>query len=407
MIYNAGTISFSGNTVTGSGTNFTAPASQIRIGQTLLIASNPVQLVQITAINSASSLTVTPAASPAVSDQLYGIFVTDSLSVDGLAQSISQLINEYDENIGAWETFATTAVNQNVTVTINGQSTIIPAIGKLLQKGDNGALPVAGGGTGATDAAGARQNIGFVNDALPVAMGGTGATKAEDARSNLGLGDLATEKSTGIKKQVVKLDPQLGSSVELSVFTPGAGVKNGSGVVFKRSASDAYVIMQYNTSGDYEVSNMIMGIDTASRNVSWDFQLSGNAVANAGSWLSNSDQRIKKNIQTIENPLEKMRNMRGYTWDRLDNAPPGQGFIAQELMEVMPTAVFEGGRTELRDGTIVEKTLSVDVTGASAALHHEAILKLMDKNEAQQNEIKALEDRLGELEKLMSHSTNK
>jgi hypothetical protein len=156
-------------------------------------------------------------------------------------------------------------------------------------------------------------------------------------------------------------------------------VKNGSGVVFKRSASDAYVIMQYNTSGDYEVSNMIMGIDTASRNVSWDFQLSGNAVANAGSWLSNSDKRIKKNIQTIENPLEKMRNMRGYTWDRLDNAPPGQGFIAQELMEVMPTAVFEGGRTELRDGTIVEKTLSVDVTGASAALHHEAILALMDE----------------------------
>src|SRR5690606_1393135 len=107
MIYNAGTISFSGNTVTGSGTSFTSPSSQIRIGQTLLIASNPVQLVQITAINSATSLTVTPAASPAVSDQRYGIFVSDSLSVDGLAQSISQLINEYDENIGAWETFAT------------------------------------------------------------------------------------------------------------------------------------------------------------------------------------------------------------------------------------------------------------------------------------------------------------
>ena len=407
MIYNAGTISFSGNTVTGSGTNFTAPASQIRIGQTLLIASNPVQLVQITTINSATSLTVTPAASPAVSDQRYGIFVTDSLSVDGLAQSISQLINEYDENIGAWETFATTTANQNVTVTINGQSTIIPAIGKLLQKGSNGALAVKDGGTGATDASGVRTNLGFVNDMLPVSYGGTGAKTASGARTNLGLGDLSTENSTGIKKQVVKLDPQLGSSVELSVFTPGAGVKNGSGVVFKRSASDAYVIMQYNTSGDYEVSNMIMGIDTASRNVSWDFQLSGNAVANAGSWLSNSDQRIKTNLQTIDNPLEKMRMMRGYTWDRLDDAPPGQGFIAQELMEVMPTAVFEGGRTELKDGNVVEKTLSVDVTGASAALHHEAILKLMDKNDSQQDEIKALKERISELEKLITNFTNR
>ncbi|XZV68786.1 tail fiber domain-containing protein [Enterobacter sp. SA24] len=161
MIYNAGTISFNGNSVTGTGTNFTAPTSQIRIGQTLLVASNPVQLVQITAINSATSLTVTPAASPAVSGQRYGILVTDSLSVDGLAQSISQLINEYDENIGAWEAFATTNANQNVTVTINGQSVIIPAMGKLLQKGSNGALAVKDGGTGSSDAAGARTNLGL------------------------------------------------------------------------------------------------------------------------------------------------------------------------------------------------------------------------------------------------------
>ncbi|MFS9773839.1 tail fiber domain-containing protein, partial [Enterobacter chuandaensis] len=205
------------------------------------------------------------------------------------------------------------------------------------------------------------------------------------------LGDLATENSSGIRKQLFKVDPQLGSTVELDVFTPGTGVKNGSGLVFKRSASDAYVIMQFNTSGDYEVSNLIMGIDTASRNVSWDFQLSGNAVANSGSWLSNSDKDIKTNIKVIESPLEKMRMMHGYTWDRLDDAPAGQGFIAQELMEVIPTAVFEGGRTELKDGTVVEKTLSVDVTGASAALHHEAILALMDKIEDLKKQVEALQ----------------
>ncbi len=70
-----------------------------------------------------------------MSGQKYGILVTDSLSVDGLAQSMSQLINEYDENIGAWETFATTSANQNITVTINGTRVTIPAIGKLVQKG--------------------------------------------------------------------------------------------------------------------------------------------------------------------------------------------------------------------------------------------------------------------------------
>ncbi len=166
MLYNTGTIAINGNTATGTGTNWTAPASQIRVGQTLFVLSNPVQMFQITAINSATSLTVTPAASPALSGQKYGILVTDSLSVDGLAQSMSQLINDYDENIGAWETFATTSANQNITVTINGARVTIPAIGKLVQKASNGAVGVSDGGTGATNAADARTNLGLGTSAI-------------------------------------------------------------------------------------------------------------------------------------------------------------------------------------------------------------------------------------------------
>lgn len=165
MLYNTGTIAINGNTATGTGTNWTAPASQIRVGQTLFVLSNPVQMFQITAINSATSLTITPAASPALSGQKYGILVTDSLSVDGLAQSMSQLIKEYDENIGAWETFATTSANQNITVTINGTAVTIPGIGKLAQKGSNGAIPIGQGGTGATNAADASTNLGLGSSA--------------------------------------------------------------------------------------------------------------------------------------------------------------------------------------------------------------------------------------------------
>lgn len=161
MIYSTGTISINGNTATGSGTNWTAPASQVRAGQTIIVMSNPVQLFHISSVNSATSMTVTPAASPALSGQKYGILVSDNISVDGLAQAMSQLIKEYDENIGAWETFATTSANQNITVTINGTSLSIPALGKLLQKGSNGALPVNQGGTGATNAADARTNLGL------------------------------------------------------------------------------------------------------------------------------------------------------------------------------------------------------------------------------------------------------
>ncbi|EHI0250385.1 phage tail protein [Escherichia coli] len=176
MIYSTGTISINGNTATGSGTNWTAPASQVRAGQTIIVMSNPVQLFQISSVNSATSMTVTPAASPALSGQKYGILVSDNISVDGLAQAMSQLIKEYDENIGAWETFATTSANQTITVTINGASVNIPGIGALARKGANSDITELKG----------------LTTALSIAQGGTGATKAEDARTKLGLGNSAT-----------------------------------------------------------------------------------------------------------------------------------------------------------------------------------------------------------------------
>ncbi|WP_368268291.1 phage tail protein [Enterobacter cloacae] len=166
MLYNTGTITINGNTATGTGTNWTAPASQVRTGQTIIVMSNPVQMFQISSVNSATSMTVTPAASPALSGQKYSILVSDNISVDGLAQAMSQLIKEYDENIGAWETFATTSANQSITVTINGTPVTIPGIGKLAQKGSNGALPIDQGGTGATTAEGSRTNLGLGSSAL-------------------------------------------------------------------------------------------------------------------------------------------------------------------------------------------------------------------------------------------------
>lgn len=173
MIYSTGTISINGNTATGSGTNWTAPASQVRAGQTIIVMSNPVQMFQISSVNSATSMTVTPAASPALSGQKYGILVSDNISVDGLALAMSQLIKEYDENIGAWETFASTSANQTITATINGTSVTIPAIGGLARKGANSDITELKG----------------LTTALSIAQGGTGAKTAADARSNLGLGE--------------------------------------------------------------------------------------------------------------------------------------------------------------------------------------------------------------------------
>ncbi|WP_395279727.1 pyocin knob domain-containing S74 family peptidase [Enterobacter cloacae] len=201
MLYNTGTIAINGNTATGTGTNWTAPASQVRAGQTIIVMSNPVQMFQISSVNSATSMTVTPAASPALSGQKYGILVSDNISVDGLAQAMSQLIKEYDENIGAWETFATTSANQIITVTINGTSVNIPGIGGLARKGANSDITELKG----------------LTTALSIAQGGTGATNAADVRTNLGLGSSAT-KDVGTSEGSVQVVGGLGGPVDAYRF---------------------------------------------------------------------------------------------------------------------------------------------------------------------------------------------
>ncbi|MFK3912050.1 tail fiber domain-containing protein [Enterobacter cancerogenus] len=378
MLYNTGTIAINGNTATGTGTNWTAPASQVRAGQTIMVMSNPIQLFQITSINSATSLTVTPAASPALSGQKYGILITDSLSVDGLAQSISQLIKEYDENIGAWESFATTSANQNITVTINGTPVTIPGIGKLLQKGTNGALGVKDGGTGATNAA--------------------------DARVNFGLGSLSTQNSdnvviTGGNGSFSSLDVKSGATEPLILRT----LPSGNAYIRFRDSTDnpiGYVGFASGTAQNFSIAsnlgsnnitfNTTGAVSIKAGGANYAFQTNGNATA-PGTWTSNSDIRIKDNVIPVPDPLDKMRELRGCTWTRKDGLGPGMGFIAQDVQAIFPDAVFESGSRELEDGSVVDNILSVDVSGVAAALHHEAILVLMDKVEELTNKLETLQ----------------
>lgn len=96
MIYTTGTIAVSGKTVTGNGTEFNAALSLIRVGCTLIAISNPVQIFSITEVKSATSLTVTPAASPAIpAGTKFSILLSDSISVDGLAQDVAETLRYY------------------------------------------------------------------------------------------------------------------------------------------------------------------------------------------------------------------------------------------------------------------------------------------------------------------------
>ena len=69
--------------------------------------------------------------------------------------------------------------------------------------------------------------------------------------------------------------------------------------------------------------------------------MTGNITA-YGSSTAPSDIRLKKNITRIENALDKVCQLGGYTFDRVDrNVARQTGVIAQEVQKVLPEAIFE------------------------------------------------------------------
>ncbi|MDV1206808.1 phage tail protein [Enterobacter hormaechei] len=174
MIYTTGTIAISGNTLTGTGTNFTAAGSLIRNGCTVIAMTSPVQVFQITTIGSATSLTVTPAANPTVpAGTRFAILLSDSLSVDGLAQDIAETFTMYQRYMSGFADVMNGT--SDVTITINGTVVTVPGQKSLAKKGDNSDITSLSG----------------LKTALSIEQGGTGAKNAADARTNLGLGSAA------------------------------------------------------------------------------------------------------------------------------------------------------------------------------------------------------------------------
>ncbi|MBW7685404.1 phage tail protein, partial [Enterobacter hormaechei] len=152
--------------------------SLIRNGCTVIAMTSPVQVFQITTIGSATSLTVTPAANPVIpAGTKYAILLSDSLSVDGLAQDIAETFTMYQRYMSGFADVMNGTTD--VTITINGAAVTVPGQKSLAKKGANNDITSLSG----------------LTTALSISQGGTGAKNAADARTNLGLGSSATRNA--------------------------------------------------------------------------------------------------------------------------------------------------------------------------------------------------------------------
>jgi hypothetical protein len=74
-------------------------------------------------------------------------------------------------------------------------------------------------------------------------------------------------------------------------------------------------------------------------------------ITATGNITAYSDERLKTDIQTIDNALDKVMNLRGVTYTK--SAERGMGVIAQEIEKVIPEVVVDGEYKSVAYGNIV------------------------------------------------------
>lgn len=127
------------------------------------------------------------------------------------------------------------------------------------------------------------------------------------------------------------------------------------------SSSNNSAFMSFHKGGHYAV-NMGLDADNVFRIGGWSaaanrFQMdmSGNLTM-AGDITAYSDARVKENVVTIENALEKVLKSRGVYYNRTDSDDKKTkvGVIAQEILEVIPEVVNQdnGGMYNVSYGNI-------------------------------------------------------
>jgi hypothetical protein len=117
----------------------------------------------------------------------------------------------------------------------------------------------------------------------------------------------------------------------------------------------------------------------------------------SGSWYGSSDQRLKKNIQTIPDSkgLVAINKLNPVSYTRLDNPGGGTqlGFVAQQVQSIFPELVSNSAATTLTPGG----TLAINYIGLLPPIV-KAIQELKKQNEILQAENKQQDARIKKLE---------
>ncbi|WP_408098951.1 tail fiber domain-containing protein [Peredibacter sp. HCB2-198] len=125
-------------------------------------------------------------------------------------------------------------------------------------------------------------------------------------------------------------------------------------------------------------------------------EVSGNVKATA--YLYTSDRRLKKNIKTIDDSLEKVLMLRGVEFDWKESGNHELGFIAQEVEEIEPNLVVTNPQTGMKSvkyGNIVPLLIEAIKKQETRALKAEReMASLKEENKKLREEVELIKKHL-------------
>jgi len=258
--------------------------------------------------------------------------------------------------------------------------------------GDDGAVSIKSSSTGDVDASTLGTNNGafYLSSAnhtgtIPISRGGTGQTGLPGNGAILiGNGSAYNLTTTPTFQSTVTFN----GNVDIANATGSGGLKlTGSSPTICLQDTD-------NNTGYIHVNSNIFyilrGATNADRNA-WatvngvwplEIRLDTNNATFGGTVTINSDIRFKKNIETISDALQRVLQMRGIFYNRLETEGREVGLVAQEVQKVLPEAVLEN-----------------ETTGVLSVAYQNIVGVLVEAIKEQQKQIEDLRSSIEELKK--------
>lgn len=183
-----------------------------------------------------------------------------------------------------------------------------------------------------------------------VYIGDHSGSRNETGENNVLLGTYAGgNQSTGSTNVMIGFNAGYNNGGNNNVFigSNSGAYEAGSNLLYIDNTSTTSPLIY----GDFANNYLVINGNSSSNVNSRSFFVNGSA-GGTGPWWNDSDERLKKNITTIPNALDKVLKLRGvnFEWKDINNPEKGtrMGFIAQEAEKIIPEVVSNVGNYSMQ-----------------------------------------------------------